>query len=56
LNYRVDENTEHVSPTGSKTQYFSLSRKAGQVLGYAPALSSLDCLREEAACLLPPRT
>jgi nucleoside-diphosphate-sugar epimerase len=56
LNYRVDENIETVSPTGSKTQYFSLSRKAGQVLGYAPALTSLDCLREEAACLLPPRT
>jgi nucleoside-diphosphate-sugar epimerase len=53
LDYQVDETSRNTSPTGSKANYYSLSRKAETLIGYHPTMSSLDSLREEAKFLFP---
>jgi len=52
LKYSIRADLDLVSPTGRKDNYYSLSRKAGRVLGYEPAYGSLDCLAQEVKYIL----
>lgn len=51
LRYRVEESHTAAAPTGAKSNYYSLYKKAGSI-GYAPRFTSLDCVREESLPLL----
>ncbi|MFA4884254.1 MAG: NAD(P)-dependent oxidoreductase [Desulfotomaculaceae bacterium] len=52
LKYSVRDDIDVASPTGRKDNYYSLSRKAGRVLGYEPEYGSLDCLAQEVKYIL----
>jgi nucleoside-diphosphate-sugar epimerase len=52
LKYSVRDDIDVTSPTGRKDKYFSVSRKAGRVLGYEPEYGSLDCIAREIKYIL----
>jgi nucleoside-diphosphate-sugar epimerase len=52
LKYSVRDDIDVASPTGRKDKYFSVSRKAGRVLGYEPEYDSMDCLAQEIKYIL----
>jgi nucleoside-diphosphate-sugar epimerase len=51
LQYRIEGGHGAAAPTGAKSSYYSLSRKAAGI-GYQPRFASLDCIREESQSLL----
>ena len=52
LKYSVREDIDVTSLTGRKDKYFSVSRKAGRLLGYEPEYDSLDCIAQEIKYIL----
>lgn len=51
LNYRFCDKVANVDATGSKPFYYSTSRSAGE-LGYVPAHTSLEAIRDEIGAML----
>lgn len=51
LKYKIDQSLSHVSATGSKNIYFSKYNKASSI-GYKPAFSSLDTIKQESKYIL----
>ena len=47
LKVRQQERLSIVAPTGRKENYYSINKKAGELLGYLPMYSSLDCIKKE---------
>jgi nucleoside-diphosphate-sugar epimerase len=52
LKYSVRNDIDVTSLTGRKDKYYSVSKKAGRVLGYEPEYNSIDCIAQEIKYLL----